>query len=791
MYVSSLPLWLGIGASSRQTYTIVPAALSVSEGSSLQFTVNTTSIPTGTVLYYNLSSSSTATTADFTSYSGSFTINSNTGTFTVTLATDLTVESEVFYMDVKTASISGTIVATSPQISIIDTSPTYSLSPASSSVNEGDSLIFTVTTTNVANNTILYFNLNTSSTATTADFSVYSGSCTITSNSSTFSVTVARGDVVENEYFYMDLKTGSITGTIVATSSQVTITDVFPTYSVIPQASSVNEGSSLNFTVATTYVADGTVLYFNLASGSTATTADFSTYSGSCTITNNLSSFTVTVASDFLIETETFSMALLSGSITGTVLATSSTVTINSPTYSVSPASSTVAEGSSISFTVTTTFLSNGTTLYYNLGSGTTAQTGDFTSYSGSFTISNNSGSFTVSVADDTLAESEVFTMSVLGGSTSGTTLATSSSVTITNSPGTITWTRTSWQTTGTIISAGTAAANADYLVIGGTSSGSNQVYVVTLSNNSSTLVNLPAATGGPIPSKVWYEQDKWTIIGTASTGSNFAAWQCAGTSNPTVSGNWTVTNITGLWPGNVQGSLIKNSYSFINNTYVAVMGSGVDSGASEYIIWSSNGTSWSRATTAFSKTNTDAYSCQSMASNGSSLAYLSRNLSGKAYTYNSTTFSTSSAFTQASVSYVNSSGTTVQVASPASISITWTKEVGWIWAGQGGSTYISSGLPVIPSTSGPTTVTPTGGSKYVVATKPSASETTRVLILPSTSGTYSWSYSKNGGSTWVTVTAPTPPQNNWDIGAVCSFGNNKIYVIDEYWGYLWIATIA
>ncbi len=783
MHVSSLPLWLGIGASSRQTYTIVPAALSVSEGSSLQFTVNTTSVPTGTVLYYNLSSSSTATTADFTSFSGSFTINSNTGTFTVTLATDLTVESEVFFMDVKTASISGTIVATSPQISIIDTSPTYSLAPASSSVNEGDSINFTVTTTNVANGTVLYFNLSTLSTATTADFTTFSGSCTITSNSSSFTVSVSRQDPIENEYFYMDLKTGSISGTIVATSSQVTITDKFPTYTVTPQSGSVNEGDSLNFTVATTYITDGTVLYFNLASGSSATAADFTSYSGSCTITNNLSSFTVTLARDASAESESFSMALLSGSITGTVLATSSTVLINDSTYSVSPAASTVVAGNSLSFTVTTSNVSNGTTLYFNLGSGSSS---NFTTYSGSFTISSNSGTFSVAVSSS--ASSSTFSMAVKIGSTSGTTVATSSTVTINLTPGTITWSQQSWQTTGTIIGVGNAAASSRHVVIT-VSSAPNTVYVYNYGSNTISTVTLPAATGNPTTRHVYYANNKFTVIGTGSTGAYFAAWQ-TGDVAPEVSANWSVYNISGIWPGNVQGSLIKNACVYINQRYIAVLSSGQDSGASEYIIYSGEGTQWSRSTTAFTKGTADAYSAQSMAASDTGyFAYFSRNLAGKSYVYNNQNFTSTSAFTQYSSSY-NSSGTIVNLASAKSISITWTKEVGWIWAAQSSLTYITPNLPLVGG-SAPTTVNPAGGSRYVVSTQPATGETTRVLIAPDTGGTYNWSYSKDGGVTWTTTTAPASTQSNWQIGAVCSYANSKIFVIDEYWGYIWIATIA
>mgnify|MGYP003689809951 CR=1 FL=1 len=99
------------------------------------------------------------------------------------------------------------------------------------------------------------------------------------------------------------------------------------TYAAIPAASSINEGSALTINVATTFVSNGTTLYFL-----NSRTADFpsSSDSGNFTINNSVGSFTVTPTNDSTTEgSETFTVAIKTGSTSGTTVATTSTITIN------------------------------------------------------------------------------------------------------------------------------------------------------------------------------------------------------------------------------------------------------------------------------------------------------------------------------------------------------------------------------------------------------------------------------------------------------------------------------
>jgi hypothetical protein len=110
---------LNLANLSAPTFAVAAAggATSVNEGSSLTFNVTGTDIVDGT--YYFTTSIAT----DFSATSGSFTITSNSGSFSVGPLADLTTEgAETFTVSVRTASISGTIVATSATITINDTS---------------------------------------------------------------------------------------------------------------------------------------------------------------------------------------------------------------------------------------------------------------------------------------------------------------------------------------------------------------------------------------------------------------------------------------------------------------------------------------------------------------------------------------------------------------------------------------------------------------------------------------------------------------------------------------------
>lgn len=103
-----------------------------------------------------------------------------------------------------------------------------------------------------------------------------------------------------------------------------------PTYSVVPTANNVNEGSSATFNVSGTNIVNGTY-YWTIGERP----EDFVIASNSFTISNNRATITVTPRSDITTEgSETFTVSIRSGSTSGPILATSYPITINDTSQS-------------------------------------------------------------------------------------------------------------------------------------------------------------------------------------------------------------------------------------------------------------------------------------------------------------------------------------------------------------------------------------------------------------------------------------------------------------------------
>jgi hypothetical protein len=438
------------------TYSISPASGSVNEGSTVALNVTTTNLGSGT-LYWTINNVSTSN-ADFSAYNGSVTITGDAGSFTVGPIADTTTEgAETFTVQLRTGSTSGTVVATSSSITVNDTSvananviaTTYAVTSNVATVSEGNVVLFTVATANVASNTTLYWTVNNISTSN-VDFlsNVVAGSFTISANTGTYSVTALTDYLTEgSETFTTQVRTGSVTGTVVATSNTITISDTSlsnatpTTYAIVESASTVGEGNSITFTVTTANVASNTSLYWTVNNISTSN-ADFTANSGSFVVTSNVGTITLTTISDYTTEgSETFNIQVRTVSIGGSIVATSNTITVNDTsvanatptTYAVTSNVSTVSEGNVVLFTVTTANVASNTTLYWTVNNISTSNV-DFVSntVSGSFTISANTGTYSVTAKTDYLTEgSETFTTDVRTVSITGTVVATSNAITI------------------------------------------------------------------------------------------------------------------------------------------------------------------------------------------------------------------------------------------------------------------------------------------------------------------------------------------------------------------------
>ena len=421
------------------TYQFTSVPTSINEGNSGTFVVTTTNVSNGTTLYWYVNNGTTSN-GDFTTIASSFTITSNSGTFSVPIASDLVSDSaETFTVSISLTN-GGAALITSSSITINDTTPTYTFSSIPSSINEGNSGTFNVTTTNVASGTTLYWTIETNA----GQFGAANGSFTITgtlsSGTGSFTVTPSADLTTEGSMsFTVAIRTISTLGTIQVTSNPVSINDTsqtpVPTYSIaLTSSNSVNEGGTVSYTVTTTNFPNGILYWSNLG---TTIGADFTDglNQNIVTITSNSGTITRTLSNDFLTEgSETIIIQLYTNS-NRTISAGSAaeTVTVNDTSltvsYSVSPNTSLINEGQSVTYTVTATNFGSGTLYWTNSGTTSAADFSDAAN-SGPITITSDSGSFTKTLSNDITTEgNETIIIQLRTGSTSGTIVATSPTV--------------------------------------------------------------------------------------------------------------------------------------------------------------------------------------------------------------------------------------------------------------------------------------------------------------------------------------------------------------------------
>jgi hypothetical protein len=209
------------------SYAITSNVATVTEGNTVAFTVTG---PNGT-LYWTNSGGTTA--ADFTDglNEGSFVISGGTGTFTRTLVWDMVTEgAETIGVNIRVNSNVGSIVA-AKTISVTDTSitPTYSIASniAGAYMYETDTVRFTVNTTSILNGYTLYYTIAGNVSAADLATGSLSGSFTINNNQGFVDVRPVSDAADAYETLQLQVRTGSTSGTVVASSS---------TYSVLEYA---------------------------------------------------------------------------------------------------------------------------------------------------------------------------------------------------------------------------------------------------------------------------------------------------------------------------------------------------------------------------------------------------------------------------------------------------------------------------------------------------------------------------------------------------------------------------
>lgn len=266
-------------ASNVITYTLTPSVSTTNEGTTITYSIVTTNLPNGSVVYWTNSGSTQA--ADFVDgvNTGSVTINNNAASFTRDIKNDtLTEGPESVQIVLRTGSTAGPIVTSSSAVAVNDTSLTpyvYSISvdPATVSNDEGTVFTFTVNAQNFGNGTLYWTNGGTS---TGADFTdgANSGSIPIVQDGGSFTRTVRNDLLTEGtETLIIQLRTGSTSGTLVLTASAINIRDtsttILPQYNIstslfaIAGSEVVNEGDTFYVYVDTNSKVSIAAIYWN------------------------------------------------------------------------------------------------------------------------------------------------------------------------------------------------------------------------------------------------------------------------------------------------------------------------------------------------------------------------------------------------------------------------------------------------------------------------------------------------------------------------------------------------
>ncbi len=335
------------------------------EGSSFTISVQLNTV-VNTTVYWKVVLLTNLQSTDFVSMSGSVAIGATgAGSFSVNTISDALFEgSGTFYIALADEPTVSVEYVTTSTLTVTE-NLTYTPQPISNSnpyrfgnLSFREVTCVLNTSATVPNGTVIYWNLSNAS-VTTSDVNSISGNLTI--NSSTGSVTINvleinNGSTVASESFAFRFYEDSARTILVATSGTVVIRAA-PTFTgSIPTGTTISEGQISQYSITTTNVPDGTLLYITRSTSSTAIIGTFASYptdstttlpvdllagssSGSvATITNNTISYVDTQANtvcnlfsfmDGVSESnETLIMQIRTVSHSGSIVYTYPTVTI-------------------------------------------------------------------------------------------------------------------------------------------------------------------------------------------------------------------------------------------------------------------------------------------------------------------------------------------------------------------------------------------------------------------------------------------------------------------------------
>lgn len=218
-------------------YNVTASSTIVNEGDPIDFTINTTGVVDGTLMYWSVIHDSTAP-ADFPASQGSFTVFANSALVRVeTFADALPEGTEQFLVRIYKDGVGGPVVAQSPTIQIknVESNAAFDLTPTGTTTGNSVAPVYTyigtgtlevpieVTTTNIPDGTTVYWTV-TNSTLPTGALVVNSGSVQIVSNAATISVVMQGVDTAPLQgSFVVQLRLSSVSGSVVSQTPVIAV----------------------------------------------------------------------------------------------------------------------------------------------------------------------------------------------------------------------------------------------------------------------------------------------------------------------------------------------------------------------------------------------------------------------------------------------------------------------------------------------------------------------------------------------------------------------------------------
>lgn len=302
------------------SYSVVADRISVAETETVTFTITTVNVTPGTSFTYTIDGTN-ITAADFTdgSLTGTGSINSSG---TATVSKTLAVNDDNPGLDLQesfTFTIDDTgAFATVAIVEEIDTTPQYFVTADQSNINGGETVNFTVSTRNVADNTLLSYRLTGTIDASDIVGGSLTGSFRIFSNTATIPIQTTAATTIEDAEALTFLLVGTTADATVTINATTTFDSaagtILRSYAVTPDKLEYEEGETVVLTVATTNVPDGSVFAYTVF-GSGITPNDFvtGTLTGSFTVIDNSAKVYLSISDDREVESDESATFFING----------------------------------------------------------------------------------------------------------------------------------------------------------------------------------------------------------------------------------------------------------------------------------------------------------------------------------------------------------------------------------------------------------------------------------------------------------------------------------------------